>query len=117
MNSIRANLKKYILLLTSLLLYSTTSIFSKLASLSYGNRFNFILYYSILILVLGVYAIIWQQVLKCFDLSTAMLYKPLTIVFCCLWAVLLFRETLTLRMIVGIVIITLGMIYIGTEND
>jgi hypothetical protein len=78
-----------------LALYSLCSICGKLAA---GFEFmspGFILCYGSMILVLGLYAIGWQQVIKRMPLTSAYANKAVTIVWGIVWGVLLFHEAVT----------------------
>ena len=86
----------YVLLFISIIVYSTTSIFSKLASINSNDVYLFAMYYFIVILILGVYALLWQQVLKKVDLSVAMSFKPLVLPLNCVWAIIFFGEAIEL---------------------
>lgn len=61
------------------------------------------------ICVMGVYAILWQQVLKRIELSTAYMFKGTSLIFVLLLAALLFGESITWTNIIGAVIIILGI--------
>lgn len=119
MNSIfDKNKSKYIiLLLIGLLFYSITSIFSKLASNERFLSFKYVLLFIGIIVFLGIYAIIWQQVLKNIDLSIAMSFKPLVLVLNTVWATLLFKEVFTLRMFIGFLLIIIGLYVMVLRNE
>lgn len=102
-------INKYVLLHILLFFYSFCGVFSKLAS---GNDFlslNFCIFYGISIFILGVYAILWQQILKKFSLTTAFFNKAVTIIWGMLWGILFFKEKITINMIIGTVIVLLGV--------
>ena len=67
--------KNYIQLHLNILLFSLTSVFSKMASVQYNRHgLGSIWLYVFLALMIGncgIYAITWQQVIKKFSLSTA----------------------------------------------
>ena len=69
------NFRNYLQLHLNILLFSLTSVFSKLASIQYNrNGLHAPLLYVFLLLMIancGIYAIAWQQVIKKFSLSTA----------------------------------------------
>ena len=48
-----------------------------------------------MVALLGVYALGWQQVLRHIPLSAAYANKAVTVVWGCVWGLLLFREQLT----------------------
>ena len=52
---------------------------------------------------------LWQQVLKRIELSTAYLFKGTTLIFTMLFAALLFGEAITIPNIIGSVIIIAGI--------
>ncbi len=105
--------KKYLLLHTILLLYSTGGIFSKLAAGETFLSLPFILLYGMQIVILIVYAFGWQQVLKRMPLSTAYANKAVTIVWGGLWGVLLFFEKMTAGKIIGCLIVLGGVALYG----
>ena len=102
-------MNKYILLHSTLFLYSFCSVFSKLAADNNMLSFKFILFYGISILILGIYAIVWQQILKKFTLTTAFLNKSVTIIWGMIWGVLFFGEQIKWNMILGATIVLLGI--------
>ncbi|MGI6110238.1 MAG: transporter, partial [Eubacteriaceae bacterium] len=74
-------LKNILFLQAVLILYSMASVCSKIAS---GYEFlstGFILWYGLVIVCLGIYAILWQQVLKRMPLTTAFANKAVTIIW------------------------------------
>ena len=60
-------------------------------------------------LILFVYAIIWQQVLKKLPLSVAYASKGIGIVYAILWGVIFFKEVITWKMIVGAILVLAGV--------
>ena len=70
------NFRNYLQLHLNILLFSLTSVFSKLASIQYNkNGLHAPLLYVFLFLMIancGIYAITWQQVIKKFSLSPPM---------------------------------------------
>ena len=70
-----------------LLLYSTGGIFSKYAA---GQEFfgaGFWLFYGLLIMVLGLYAIGWQQILRWIPLSVAFAHKSVCVIWSLVWGI------------------------------
>ena len=105
--------KLYIALHLFLMLYSTGGIISKLAA---GKPFMspaFIALYGIEILILGFYAIGWQQFIKRMPLSVAYANKAVTVVWGCVWGVLIFHEHLTPGKIIGALMVLCGVALYG----
>lgn len=114
---IKANkIKNIILLQLTIVLYTTSGIMSKKAS---GYKFlstQFILFYCLEILILGVYAIFWQQIIKKFDISTAYSNKGLSIFWSLLWSVIFFRESISMKNILGAAIIIFGIMMVNSDD-
>lgn len=100
---------KYLLLHLLLFAYSFCGVFSKLAAQNEFLTLKFCLFYGISIVILGIYAILWQQILKKFSLTTAFFNKAVTIIWGMLWGILLFKENVTWNMIIGTIIVLVGV--------
>ncbi len=108
---------KWILITQCLLFfYSLGSICSKLAAQEKGVSTYFILYYGILLFILFVYAVGWQQVVKRLPLTTAYANKAITVVWGILWGTLVFHETLTTGKILGATMVILGVVLNAEEE-
>lgn len=110
-------MKKYIGLHVMLMLFSLGEVCSKLASAQEFMSFKFILFYGLLILSLFLYAICWQQVLKVMPLTTAYANKSVVIIWGMVWGMLLFHEIITLKMIIGAIIIMAGVYLMVCEDE
>lgn len=99
-----------------LMVYSTSGICSKLAA---GEAFlspRFCLYYAIILLLLGVYAIGWQQIIKRLPLTTAFANKAVTVVWGIVWGAAFFQEEITPKKLLGAAFIVIGVIlYAGSD--
>ena len=71
------------------------------------------------IVMLGMYALFWQQVLKRMSLITAYSNKPITIIWAFIVGLIVFGEQLTWNMCVGAVIVIAGiyLILIGDKKE
>jgi multidrug transporter EmrE-like cation transporter len=106
-------IKKYLLLHLFLMAYSTSGIVSKLAAGQSFMSFSFMLLYGIEIIILGFYAIGWQQFIKRMPLSVAYANKAVTVVWGCIWGMLIFHEHLTVGRIVGAMLVLAGVALYG----
>lgn len=112
---------KMILLIQSMvLLYSLVSMLSKIASgimQEYGFwSVQFILLFFTMVGGLGIYAILWQQVLKRVDLITAYVHKSTTLIWSLLWSATVFHENVQWNNVVGIIVIVIGIMLV-TQDD
>ena len=102
-------INNYFMLHTLLFIYSFCGVFSKLASKHTFLSWQFCVFYGTSIMILGIYAILWQQILKKFSLTTAFFNKAITIIWGMLWGVLFFKEVITWNMLLGGIIVLIGV--------
>ena len=107
----------YIVLIGINMLYACVSIFTKYASQQEFMSWKYMLGLIAAIGVMGVYAILWQQVLKRIELSMAYMFKGTSIVFVMLLAYVLFGEQITWNNIVGAIIIIGGIVLFARSSE
>lgn len=100
----------YIVLIGINMLYACVSIFTKYASQQDFMSWNYMLGLIGAIGVMGLYAVLWQQVLKRVELSLAYMFKGTSLIFVMLLACILFGEQITWNNIVGAIIIIGGIV-------
>ena len=61
------------------------------------------------IIIMGIYAIMWQLILEHLPLTTAYLRKGITYIVAYLWAYLFFNEKISVMQWIGTAIILAGM--------
>lgn len=94
-----------------LLLYSFSGIASKTAAQQPFMSLPFIFWYGVMVAILGVYAIVWQQVIKRVPLTTAYANKAVTIVWGLVWGAVIFHESITPLKLLGAAIVLAGVIF------
>lgn len=102
---------------TGFLIYSLSFLLLKLASLYKILSLHYLLFFCGIIIVLGIYAIIWQQILKQIPLSTAMASKSVVLVISSFWGILFFNESIPIKNYAGVFLIFLGIIIIGIGTN
>lgn len=112
-----ARLPVYIGLHLAILLYASTGIFTKQASAQPFLSAKFILFYGIAILLMFLYALLWQQFLKVMPLNTAYANKSVSTVWTMLFGALLFKEQITWGMMLGAVVIIVGVYLVVTADE
>ena len=95
------------------LLYACVGICTKLASQQPTFSPLYIFWFVCAVAIIGIYAMLWQQVLKSIDLGTAYMFKGTTLIFTMLFAALLFGEAITVPNIIGSVIIVTGIVLLS----
>lgn len=93
-----------------LAVYSTSAIFSKMAAKQEFLSLKFCLYYGIIIVLLGFYAIGWQQIIKRLPLTTAFANKAATVVWGIIWGFLFFNEPITMGKVIGALMVVGGIV-------
>lgn len=113
----KENIKALIVLHLMLMIYSLSGVCSKLAAQTSFISKKFLLYYSIVIILLGMYALVWQQVIKRMPLTMAFANKAITIVWGIIWGRVFFQEIISLGKIVGAVLVVLGIVIFSTMEE
>lgn len=108
--------KTIIALHLMLMIYSITGICSKMAGKYDFLSLEFCIYYGILIVLLGIYAIGWQQIIKRLPLSVAFANKAVTVIWGAIWGVLFFEETLSPWKIIGAVMVIAGVVLFARSD-
>ena len=112
----RITWKNVLFLQLIVIVFTFSGVAAKFAS---GHPFfssGFILFFGIQIAILGVYAILWQQIIKWFDLSVAYANRAMAILWSMLWAAVFFRENISVQNVIGVLIVLVGTIVINTER-
>ena len=118
-------IKDYIFLHLAVMLFSFTSVFSKSASiqLKNGGLKNPMLYVFAFLMFFDcfVYAICWQKIIKKFDLNIGYANRSVYLLWSLVWAVSIFGEKLSVRNVIGVMIVLLGVIVVslsaGKKDD
>ena len=113
----KATVKDYFLLHLLLLIYSFGGVCSKLAGKGEVLSLHFVLFYGGVLAITLVFAVGWQQLIKRMPLTTAYSNKAVGLIWSTLWGVLLFQEKLTLRMVIGAVIVICGVVMVVKADE
>lgn len=116
MNKKTLSIGFYAYMIFAFALYSTTGIFSKNASFHRFMSWPYILNFTGLIVVLFIYALMWQNILKRLPLNVAFMWKSTGLFFSLLYSHYIFNEEITLNNILGISIIFSGLIIISWKK-
>lgn len=100
-----------------IMLYSGSSIAAKFAAAQEVFSLRFCLFYGIEIMILGMYAILWQQIIKRFELSVAYANRAMVLVWSLLWAVFIFHDEITVQNMIGILLVITGTLVLNLDTD
>lgn len=110
-------IKNIVILQAVVIIYTLSSVVAKIATGKELFSFSFFLFYGIEIMILGIYAILWQQMIKRFDLSVAYANRAMAIVWSAVWAIVLFKDVLAIKQIVGIAFVVLGTVIVNCDQE
>lgn len=109
-------IKDILMLQIVFFIYSINSVVAKFASAQEPFSLNFILLYGLELCVLGVYAILWQQLIKRMELSVAYSNKAVVLLWAMFFGALLFKEQITLTKVAGILLVIAGIVVLNSEE-
>lgn len=115
-NRKKTSLWIYVILHISLMFSSISGLLSKKAA--YADFFSpewFAFYFGML-LIMFLYAVVWQQILRYLPLSVAYANKPVGLAWGMIWGALFFQEKITWNMILGSLIIFIGIYLVVTAD-
>ena len=92
------------------LVYAGTSIFTKLASMEIPWSVSYGVWMLCAVGVIGLYAILWQRIIARLDISTAYMFKGLSLVFVLLFSFFIFDESITVNNLLGSALIISGIV-------
>ena len=111
--------KKFVFIITLqaiVVIYTLSSVAAKFAS---GYDFmsgGFIFFYFIELLILFVYAILWQQIIKKFEISVAYANRSIALIWSLVWSILFFSETVTIKNIIGVIVVIIGTLVVNSDE-
>lgn len=108
-------IKNIILLQGVIMIYTISSVMSKEASASGDDLGRFLFFFGMEFVILGIYALLWQQMIKRFELSVAYANRSMAVVWSMVWAVIFFHDTITIQNILGVLLVVAGTWIINTE--
>lgn len=78
---------------------------------------KFIMLYGLVLVCMGIYALVWQQVIKKLPLNVAFANKSVTVIWGMVWGCIFFHESITSKMVLGALIVIAGVIMVITGGE
>jgi len=103
-----------LLLQSAVVIYSLSTVAANLASKHEFLSLEYIAFFGLEFVILGIYAIVWQQMIKKFQLSVAYANKALTLMWSMLWNFLIFSQGITPFKVVGVLLVVAGVIVMNS---
>ncbi len=113
----KIRVKEILFLQLAVVIYTLSGVAAKQAAMYETMSWPFLFFYGAEIAVLGIYAILWQQMIKRFDLSIAYANRSMAILWSLVWAVIFFGEVITIKNIIGVLIVLAGTMIINSDGD
>lgn len=114
------NKKNYIYMQLLNIIFSLASVMIKICSQylqDYRNKYiNIFVCLTVYMILMVVYAIGWQKVIKEVSLSTAYLSKGLILFWSLIWSCMIFSEKITINNILGTIIIFCGTCLVNNDD-
>ena len=100
---------------SAVVVYSLSTVAANMASKYDFLSFQYILFFGLEFVILAAYALIWQQMIKKFQLSIAYANKALTLLWSMLWNFIIFRDTITRFKVAGVIMVVIGVMVMNSE--
>ncbi len=107
----------WIVLHVMLAVYALSSVCAKLAGQEETFSFKFFLYYGLLLLLLGLYAIGWQQIIKRMPLTAAYANKAVGVIWACIYGMIFFGEKITTGKVVSGILTIAGVVLFAIADS
>ena len=112
----KSGVKTLLLLHLMLMVYSMSGICSKMAAKSDFLSVQFCFFYGMIIVLLGFYAVAWQQIIKRMPLTTAFANKAVTVVWGLVWGMVFFGEKITAGKLMGALLVIIGVVTYALDD-
>ncbi len=110
-------IKNILMLQGIIIIYTLSGIMSKKASANSAEPVRFMFFVGMDLLFLGIYALLWQQMIKRFELSVAYANRSMAILWSMVWAVVFFHDNITIKNVIGVVLVMIGTLIINTDTS
>ena len=107
---------KYLQLQGAVIVYSLSTVAANCASKYDFLSLGWIGFFALDFLALAIYALIWQQVIKKFQLSVAYANKAITLMWSMLWNFIIFSNGITPKNVIAVLIVVAGVIVMNSSD-
>ena len=107
---LHGNIRWYLMLHIALFVSACAGLFGKSASRHDALTPKWILFYGCMLASLGIYAILWQQILKVLPVTFAYTHKAVTVVWGMLLGHIVFQEVIAPKQLLGAAVVIFGCI-------
>lgn len=98
-------------------IYTLTTITAKITARYDFLSVQYIIGFGIMVAILGIYAILWQQAIKPFPAAVSYSNKSVTMIWTLIFSVFLFEEQITVNNVLGTILIIFGVIVVSRDVE
>jgi multidrug transporter EmrE-like cation transporter len=116
----KITIKDILVLQIVIAIYTLSTVMAKQASGQPLFSVGFFGFYGAELLILGIYALLWRQMIKKFELSVAYTNRAMALLWSLIWAVVIFKDNITVKNVIGVALVIAGTIIVNggrTEED
>ncbi len=99
-----------------IVIYTLATVMAKFAAQHEFLSLAFLGFYALEIVILALYAFLWQQAIKHFELSVAYANRAAALLWSLIWATLFFGEIITIKNMIGVMIVIAGTIIVNLDE-
>lgn len=107
----------FLQLQSAVVIYSLSTVAANLAAQHPFLSVKYIVFFGLEFVILALYAIVWQQMIKKFQLSIACANKAITLVWSMLWNYLIFHTGITPWKVAGVLLVVVGVIVMNSDEE
>lgn len=109
----KIGLKSFFILHLAIFIYGIVTVFAKKAASRSFFSEGFLLFFTLEILSMALYALLWQQAIKNIDLSVAYISKALSLIWAFFFGIFIFNDEISIKKIIGLILILAGVFIIN----
>lgn len=109
----KITLKDILILQAVIAIYTISTVMAKFASGQPMLSVGFFAFYGGELFILAVYAILWQQMIKKFELSVAYTNRAMALLWSLVWAAVIFHDKVTVKNVIGVLLVIIGTIIVN----
>ena len=109
----KITIKDILVLQIVIAIYTLSTVMAKQASGQPLFSVGYFGFYGAELLILGIYALLWQQMIKKFELSVAYTNRAMALLWSLIWAVVIFKDNITVKNVIGVALVIAGTIIVN----
>ncbi len=113
----KSRVKNFVFLHLCIFIYTLTTVTAKITSRYEFLSLPYLTGYAVMVVILGVYAILWQQAIKPFPAAVSYSNKSFTVIWTLIFSAAFFSEKITINNIIGTALIVCGVFVVAKDVE